>query len=211
MKSFFRRETQYRGKGRELYFTPKETIEKIVNDLIEYDKTLLNRTWVDVCAGDGRWEDVIRSKGIKCLSYDIEPLNDKVKKQDFFKMGKMENIFIIGNPPFSLLKPFVYKALILTDMCYFLGGSQVITGRMSIKVKMLHRFVGYEGNQKDNRSKLSFIDTRNKELLIWCCGGLFVNHLYTNLLHKKKFIDNSFRVSVQNYCILEERIREIIK
>ena len=93
-RDFFKRETQNRGNGRELYFTPKEVIEKIVNDLVEYDNTLLNRTWIDVCAADGRWEEVISNKGIKCISYDIEPLNDKVKQQDFLNMLNTLNKFI---------------------------------------------------------------------------------------------------------------------
>ena len=91
MESFFKRQTHNRGYGRELYFTPKPTIEKIVNDLLEYDNTLAQRIWLDVCAADGRWQDVINSKGIKCISYDISPLNEKVKQQDFLKMGRVEN------------------------------------------------------------------------------------------------------------------------
>lgn len=208
-KEFFKRNTHNRGNGRELYFTPTETIEKIVKDLILYDNTLKDRVWVDVCAADGRWGEIINSKGIKCLSYDIEPLSEKVLQQDFLKMGKMENIFIIGNPPFSLLKKFIWKSFILTDMCYFLGGSQIITGQLSRKVKMLHRFVGYEGKQKDNRSKLIFKDTLNNDILIWCCGGLFVNRLYPNLIQKECFEEKSFRVSIQNYCLMDNRVREI--
>lgn len=211
MQAFFKRNTKNRGEGRELYFTPFETIEKIVNDLLKYDNALKNRIWVDVCAGDGRWANIIKRKGVQCESYDIAPLNDTVKQQDFLNMSKRENIFILGNPPFSLLLPFVYKALIISDMCYFLGGSQIITGSLSRKAKMLHRFSGYEGNQKDQRSKLIFKDTLNQELLIWCCGGLFTNKIYKSCEQTKQFETNSFRVSIQNYCIIDDRIRNIKK
>ena len=211
MRDFFKRNTKNRGNGRELYFTPFETIEKIVNDLLDYDVTLKNKIWIDVCAGDGRWEYIIKQKQIQCESYDIAPLNDTVKQQDFFKMLKRENIFIIGNPPFSLLKQFVTKALTLTDKCYFLGGSQIITGQLSSNVEMLHRFVGYEGNQKDGRSKLIFRDTLDKDILIWCCGGLFTRKLRNKFERTEKLENNSFRVSIKNYCILDKRVINIKK
>ena len=81
--TFFKRNTKQRGEGRELYKTPIDMIQKIVSDIILKYPYLKNYLWIDHCAGDGRWEEVIKEYNIKCISYDINPLNNNVKKQDF--------------------------------------------------------------------------------------------------------------------------------
>lgn len=171
---------------------------------------LKSRLWIDPCAGDGRWEQIIKSKGINVKSYDIKPLNDNVIQADFLtKEDYGENIFIIGNPPFSLLNKFVDKALKLTNKCYFLGGSQLITGKLSRSVDMLHRFEGFEGNQKDLRSKILFKDTNNTNVIIWCCGALFDRGVNKNFIRNNFKNETNFRVSVQNYCEPDERVKII--
>ena len=54
LKQFSNRNTDKRGNGRELYFTPINTIEKIINSLIINKPELKNKLWIDPCAGDGR-------------------------------------------------------------------------------------------------------------------------------------------------------------
>lgn len=209
-KDFFKRNTKNRGEGREVYITPYNVIENIVDSIIFHYPELKSRVWIDPCAGDGRWEEVIKSRGIKCQSYDLQPLNDNVKQADFLiKEDYGENIFIVGNPPFSLLGKFVEKALKLTDKCYFLGGSQIITGKLSTKVDLLHRFEGFEGNQKDLRSKVLFKDTNNKDVAIWCCGALFDRGVNRNFIRKTYKTEKNFRVSIQNYCEPDDRVKVI--
>lgn len=212
-RQFFKRYTVYRGDGRELYFTPINTIEKIVKSLITLKPELKEKTWVDPCAGDGRWEQVINGFGIKCYSFDIKPLTSFVTKRDFLEdnFNEFKKIFFIGNPPFSLLTDFIGKALYLTDSCYFLGGSQIITNFLSSKVSLLHRFEGYDGNQKDLRSKLVFNDTLNKQLEIWCCGAIFNKRFHKNFKMEKEKSSNNFRVSIQNFCVEDERVKVIYK
>lgn len=211
-KSFFKRFTKNRGEGRELYQTPYEMIDAIVSNLLVEKPFLKNMIWVDPCAGDGRWAEVIKNYGIDCISFDIKPLNDKVFQGDFFTTPYRQNekYFFIGNPPFSMVKQFVNKALSITNYCYFLGGSQLLTGTLSSKVCLLHRFEGYEGNQKDKRSKAIYTDTNGKNILIWSCGALFTNNdLLVKMEQSDTFTDNSFRVSIKNYCKADGRVQII--
>jgi hypothetical protein len=206
--SFFQtRNTDKRGSDRELYRTPISVIEKIVDDIIERRPELTLKLWIDPCAADGRWANVIKARGIRCKSFDIEPLSDKVSQCNFYEMEKFnEDIFIIGNPPFSELRKFVNKALELTDECYFLGGSQLITGGLSDKVSLLHRFEGAEGNQKDHRSKITFIDTNDKPVIVWCCGAIFDKKEHEKFNRGKEMKDGYFRTSVQCFCQEDERV-----
>lgn len=205
-KDFFKRNTNNRGEGRELYKTPLPIIKKIVESILEHYPELKSKLWIDPCAGDGRWADIIDTYGIKTKSYDIKPLSNKVIQQDFYKLFSLEDCFIIGNPPFSQLKKFIEKALSLTDKCYFLGGSQIITGTLSTNVELLHRFEGFEGNQKDKRSKIKFIDTNNENVMVWCCGALFSNRENEKFVRSDYLIDNSFRTSIKSYTIEDDRV-----
>lgn len=207
--TFFERKTDSRGYGRELYQTPEDIIVKIVESLLLEYPELKNKTWVDPCAGDGRWQKIIERYGINCISYDIEPLGDFVIKQDFYEYNTDEDVFIIGNPPFKQLSKFVDKALSITDCCYFLGGGRLITGKLADKVTLLHRFSGAEGNQKDNRSKLKFLDTLGENVLVWCCGALFNRQVNKSFDRDVKLSDGSFAVSVHCYVKEDDRVREI--
>lgn len=209
--TFFKRNTNNRGEGRELYKTPVHLIKQIVESLLMARPDLVKKVWVDPCAGDGRWGKVIKSYGIKCLSYDIEPLTEDVIKGDFMTLSVPDKSFIIGNPPFSKLKEFINRALVLTNECYFLGGSQVIAGTLSNKVSLLHRFEGYEGNQRDKRSKVKFVDTLGKEVLVWCCGALFDGFNHTKFRYSDELVKGSFRTSVKRYCIEDTRVISLKK
>lgn len=203
--TFFKRDTKKRGEGRELYKTNPDDVEKIVNALLTWHPRLHERLWLDPCAGNGVWGKVIEKHGVTCLSFDIEPKSSSVCKQDFFEFDAFRNdLFIIGNPPFSMVGKFVEKALTLVPECYFLGGSQLLTGRLSTKVCELHRFLGREGNQKDKRSKLIFEDTLGKKVPVWCCGALFDRNEHEKFSRTGDGV--SFATSVKSVCIEDERV-----
>ncbi len=212
--SFFNtRNTENRGHHRELYKTPYYIIEQIVDNLIDKVPTLKDMIWVDPCAADGRWEQIITLRGIKCLSYDIEPLARHVKQQDFLQVPSTKydkNKFYIGNPPFSLLKQFINKSLELADVCYYLGGSAIITGTLSDKVELLHRFSGAEGNQKDNRSKILFEDTLGSMLPVWCCGALFTKEEHVKFNRVDHTQEGTFAVSPKTHTLIDDRVFTLI-
>lgn len=210
---FNTRKTDQRGFSRELYATPVSIIEQIVDSILANYPELRQYTWIDPCAGDGRWERVIKARGINCLSYDIHPLSDTVKEWDFLQVPATEydsKKFYIGNPPFSLLKQFVNKSLELADICYYLGGSAIITGTLSDKVELLHRFSGAEGNQKDSRSKILFEDTLGKLCPVWCCGAVFDKNTHSKYKRVDTLSDETFAVSPTTHCYVDGRTIELV-
>ena len=213
-RSFFSiRNTKSRGEGMELYQTPVELIERIVDSLLEHQPGLRDKIWIDPCAGDGRWGKVMTERGLDCISYDLHPLDDSITEQDFLKsdFSGLENLFFIGNPPFSLVRQFVEKSLEFAESCYFLGGSRIITGSLSEKVALLHRFEGYEGNQKDRRSKAWFHDTNGKNVIIWTCGAVFDRNGHKSFHINTEMNDRSFSTGVRCFCEEDERVVAITK
>ena len=210
---FFNFKTKQRGFGRELYYTPIDIIYKIVDNLLFNYPQLKTLKWIDPCAADGRWADVVQKFGIECLSFDLVPLRQDVAQKDFLNDDyiQFKNYFFIGNPPYKLLEKFVQKALSLSNYCYFLGGGNKICKKLSNNLILLHRFEGYEGNQKDLRSKCKFIDTMNKEILTWTCGGLFCNYNANPLIIDNIKNNNNFAIGIGNFCKFDERIKVIKK
>ena len=218
-KHYFNHKTSTRGENRELYYTKHEDIRKIIQYLVEKIPALLDYEWVDPCAGDGRWEEVAKDFGIKIHSYDIEPQADFVEKRDFLQTcwDDLERdldkpIFFIGNPPFSKLKEFVEYAIKYVDFCYFLGGPQIITGSLGPKVLVLHRFEGYEGNQKDKRTKLVFTDSNGNDVKIWTVGALFGRHKIKEFdVVEKSIPPITFKIYPGKYVVEDFRVRKIKK
>ena len=211
LKFFKHRKTHLRGEGRELYKTPIFLIDKIIYFLITYKPELKNYYWIDPCAGDGRWQKIWEQYNIKGKSFDIEPLSDIVIKKDFYDLKTSDiptekSLFFIGNPPFKQVKNFVEKSLSLCDMSYFLGGSGILTGKLSNKVELLHRFEGWEGNQKDKRSKMLFEDSNNRQVLVWCCGALFTNSYHPKFIKYKEIKENTFSAGIGNFILNDNRI-----
>lgn len=212
MKSkYFNHKTKYRGLQRELYFTKQDIILKIVNSLLNNYPNLRNKTWIDPCAADGRWGNIIKQNfNINCESYDINPLSNNVKQLDFLNSNfNGENLFFIGNPPYSLTNKFVEKALLFSNYCYFLGTGMNMN-KLGNKILLLHRFEGFEGNQSDLRSKCKFITTNNEDLTVWTCGALFNSEINNNkfIVNKNKNGHN-FAVGVYNFFDIDERVKII--
>lgn len=219
-KHYFNHQTSTRGENRELYYTKPEDIRKIIRDLVEHIPQLLKYQWVDPCAGDGRWAKVAEEFGIKMKSYDINPQADFVEKADFLnhnwdalEKDSEKPFFFIGNPPFSRLKEFVLQALIHEDFCYFLGGPLQLTRTLSPNVLILHRFEGYEGNQKDRRTKLVFTDSNGKDVKVWAAGALmgrfFIDEAHYFDIIPDGIPDKTFKIYPHKYVVEDFRVRVI--
>lgn len=146
----------------DLWLTPKNVIDNF------FELSGLNRDeCLDPCASDGRWLD---GKG---YSMDILPMKKNVVKQDFltFKKSDLPDGIktIVGNLPFSLLDDFVYKALELTEDCYFLVNGDTIFKHFPDNIEHIYIFSGLEGNQKDNRSRCEFDVPFLIKSALWCC------------------------------------------
>lgn len=187
-------------------------IVDIIKDLIEFKPELKQRLWIDPCAANGNWERAIRTFGIDCVSFDLEPLNESVIKRNFLtdENELLKDAFIIGNPPYSLVSEFINRSFEFSDCCYFLGGSSRLTGKISDRISLLHMFNNFEGNQKDRRSKIAFDDTLGKKVCVWTCGALIEKEGKFNRF--ESFLtrtNNSFRVGVQKYIKENDRIKVI--
>ena len=209
MSKFFNYKTETRGCGRELYLTPLSTIAVTVKKLLELRPELKKKYWIDPCAYDGRWEKVFRAYGVKGESYDIKPCADNVKKQDFLCSTThfdKDNLFFIGNPPFTKVKDFINKSLSLADSCFFLGGSAILSGTLSPKVDLLFRYEGAEGNHKDKRSKIAFLDSNEQKVCVWTCGAYCTKKEHTPFAREYNMQEGFFRVSVPLYCKENTRV-----
>lgn len=77
-------------------------------------------------------------------------------------------------------------------------------------IRLLHRFEGYEGNQRDLRSKVPFITTNDELILVWTVGALYDVNFNLN---KFSFTDRSsdtFSCGVHKYVKIDNRV-SIIK
>lgn len=76
------------------FYTPIDVAKKCISqvDINSYDAI------VEPSAGNGSFSNLLN-----CIAYDIEPENDKIIRQDFFTINKIEgkHILFIGNPPFG--------------------------------------------------------------------------------------------------------------
>ena len=99
----------------EKFYTKKSVVSSVIKelDLNEYDLV------VEPSAGSGSFSSLIEAilkEGKELVALDIEPENDKIKKQDFFlyEYPKNKKTLTVGNPPFgrqaSLAVKFFNKA-----------------------------------------------------------------------------------------------------
>ncbi len=146
----------------DLWLTPHDVIESF------FQLSGLDRSeCFDPCASDDRW---LNGQG---YSIDILPMKKNVHKMDFLLFDKKDLPdgikTIVGNIPFSLMDEFVYKALELTDDCYFLVNGDTILKHFPENIEHIYIFSGLEGNQRDNRSRCEFDVPFLMKSALWCC------------------------------------------
>lgn len=100
----------------DLYNTPIEALEAAWSDGVFKG----HYNFLDPCDGLGVISDFLESKGLTVTRSDIDPIGDKVWRQDFLQL-KPENSPIkktdclVFNPPFLLTEQFIDHALTLCD------------------------------------------------------------------------------------------------
>ena len=134
----------------DLWLTPKDVIDNF------FELSGLDRNeCLDPCASDGRWLDG-KGYSMDILTFKKSDLPDGIKT-------------VVGNLPFCLLDDFVYKALELTEDCYFLVSGDTILKHFPDNIEHIYIFSGLEGNQKDNRSRCEFDVPFLIKSALWCC------------------------------------------
>jgi predicted RNA methylase len=89
---------------RDAYFTPPETCEVLVKEIIEKIPNALNYTWVEPSAGSGNFLEAAKNAGVKNYeAYDIHPFHSEVEKIDDFLTEDLDltGKLVFGNPPYG--------------------------------------------------------------------------------------------------------------
>ena len=118
------------------YYTCHSVVEKCMKLLLTNVKIKENDLVVEPSAGNGSFISSIESLGCHNMFIDIEPQHDLVIKEDYLsdnfdmkidekiKHNKIENIHVIGNPPFgrqsSLAIKFIKKSCCYCDTLAFI-------------------------------------------------------------------------------------------
>jgi predicted RNA methylase len=115
-----------RTTGKEQYYTPPETADKIIARLLKLNASLKERTWIEPAGGTGSFIDAALRVGVKnVVSFDIEPHHPSVLKGDFLVQSLATSGGVsIGNPPFgrnnSLSIPFFNHSARFSDLICFI-------------------------------------------------------------------------------------------
>ena len=103
------------------YYTPIELSKYCIDKTFEIIGTHNITDIIEPSAGDGSF-----SNQLKCISYDIEPENENIIKQDYLQLNIPYNKgrLIIGNPPYgakmNLVIKFFKKSIEIGDYISFI-------------------------------------------------------------------------------------------
>ena len=88
---------KFKKKKQDSYDTPLEAVRPLINHLPK------NFSYVEPCAGEHKLVDNISqlSKGKCLLASDIEPRDNRVKKDNALGINKFNSDYIITNPPWT--------------------------------------------------------------------------------------------------------------
>lgn len=103
----------------------KKCIDLVLNTIHIEKKSII----IEPSAGDGSFTDYLKKKNLNIECFDIDPKKDYIIKQDFLELDiekykKINDIHIIGNPPFgrqsSLAKKFIKKCSLFSTTISFI-------------------------------------------------------------------------------------------
>ena len=153
--------------SRELYNTPEHLIESIVCEILKMYPDLKEKVWVDPFADKGQWGRIFDRYGLSYKSYDILPSNGLVEKMDFFDLElNKKYVYYWKLTIFNVEKDCKKASGCRGFLLGIYGYSKYIT--------KLFVFNGFEGNQRDGRSKAVFKDSLGNNVAVWCVGSLYV-------------------------------------
>lgn len=173
MEQFKRDKTQKSNKLHlDKYYTSDETAQYCIDKTKEILKGQKITEVIEPSAGSGSFSSKINN----CISYDIEPENDSITKQDFLqlKTSYKEGRLFIGNPPFgarnTLAVSFYKKCVELGDyIAFILPISQLNNIQQMYEFDLIH---------SENLGKLKYT---NRE--VHCCFNIYKRN--SNGLNKK--------------------------
>lgn len=92
-----------RVTGKEQFYTPAETANKVAELVVGTVPGALDRTWIEPAGGTGAFIDAAVSLGVQdIVSFDIEPHHPRVIRGDFLDQDlEISGALAVGNPPFG--------------------------------------------------------------------------------------------------------------
>jgi hypothetical protein len=115
-----------RVTGKEQFYTPKPLAKELVSQVQGVIGSLAGKTILEPAGGTGAFiEAVLEAGASEVISFDIEPLHEKVQLGSFLDQEITEqNLITISNPPFgrnnALSVPFFNRAALVSDAICFI-------------------------------------------------------------------------------------------
>ena len=136
-----------RVTGKEQFYTPLALAHALVSDVEKILGSLQGMSVLEPAGGTGSFVEAALAKGAKeVVSFDIEPLHDKVLLGSFLDQELTQQNFItISNPPFgrnnSLSIPFFNHAALVSDaICFIVPRSWrkwSVTNRLDLNFELV--------------------------------------------------------------------------
>jgi hypothetical protein len=136
-----------RVTGKEQFYTPLELAHSLVHEVESVLGSLKGKSVLEPAGGTGSFVEAAFAKGAKeVISFDIEPLHEKVLLGSFLEQELMQqNLITISNPPFgrnnSLSIPFFNHAALVSDaICFIVPRSWrkwSVTNRLNLNFELV--------------------------------------------------------------------------
>jgi len=189
--------SKYSPKDKDQYFTPKETAKKCFDIFIEeikkYNDNYEDFIFIEPSAGNGNFLEVLPKNTI---AIDIEPLNEKIIKEDYLEWIPNNNnrYIVIGNPPFGLrghqaLKFINHSAKFAEYVCFILPQLFASDGKgvPRKRVKGLNLIYSNELNTK-------FYDPNNNEIDVKTILQIWSKYNINTKYNINKFNNNDIQI-----------------
>ena len=178
--------SKFSSKEKDQFFTPKNTArycyKKFKSIMKKNNIDISDYNYIEPSAGSGNFLSVLPKNTI---SFDIEPKNNKIKKQDYLTWKPTENkkYIVFGNPPFGLrghlaLKFINHSNKFADFVCFILPQLFESDGK-GVPRK---RITGYNLIHSEKIDS-TFIEPNDNELEINCIFQIWAKH-YENDKYK---------------------------
>lgn len=151
-----------RVTGKEQFYTPRPLASELVSQVEDTLGSLQGKTILEPAGGTGSFIDAVVSAGAsRVISFDIEPLHEKVQPGSFLDQELAEQgLITISNPPFgrnnSLSIPFFNHAAKVSDsICFIVPRSWrkwSVTNRLDLNFEL----------QLDLDLRIDYVDSQDE-------------------------------------------------
>jgi predicted RNA methylase len=187
-----------RVTGKEQYYTPLETAERIITEVSNLLPNFSDRAFLEPAGGTGNFITAAQQAGItKIVSFDIEPHHQLISQGNFLEQSlNLQGAICVTNPPFgrcnSLSIPFFNHAAKYSDLIVFIVPRS--WRKWSVQNKLDRNF----HLVRDDDLDINYVDVNGEH-------GYKKNNLRTCIQYWQRFSDNLRPIyAVQDLGIIEK-------